>query len=264
MTRTRPGSTAPKTAFALILALAVLLCPAAAPAETPREKAKRVLERVDDLWRGGSSRGAFSMEVKTERYTRKLSLEAFSKGKDYSLVIIKAPIKEAGTASLKSGTSIYTYLPKVDKTIRLTSGMMMGSWMGSHFTNDDLVKESRMSDDYEAALTFEGKRDGVDVYEFELIPLPEAAVVWGKIVIVVRVEDLTPIVSTYYNEDMEKARIMAFSDIKTMGGRKIPAVMRVTPMEKPGEYTEVVYDRMEYDVPLDDALFSLASLKRQK
>jgi len=179
-------------------------------------------------------------------------------------VTIKSPIKEAGTASLKSGTSIYTYLPKVDKTIRLTSGMMMGSWMGSHFTNDDLVKESRMSDDYEASLIFEGARDGVNIYEFELIPLPEAAVVWGKIVIAVRAEDLMPIVSTYYDEDMEPARVMTFGQIKIMGGRKIPAVMRVTPHDPPGEYTEVVYENMEYDIPIDNAFFSIASLKRQK
>jgi len=247
-----------------VIFAALTISSGAAPAETPREKAKRILERVDDMWRGDSSRGVFTMEVKTERYARKLSLEAWSKGKDYSLVTINAPVKEKGTATLKSGTSIYTYLPKTDKTIRLTSGMMMGSWMGSHFTNDDLVKESRMSDDYDALLTFEGKRDGLDVYEFELIPLPDAAVVWGKITIVVRVEDLMPIVSTYYDEDMVKMRTMTFSDIKMMGGRQFPARLRVTPEDKPGEYTEVIYDQMEFNIPLDDALFSISSLKRGK
>ncbi|MDH5638295.1 MAG: outer membrane lipoprotein-sorting protein [Nitrospinota bacterium] len=237
---------------------------AMAHAETPQEKATRILERVDDMWRGKSSRAVFSMEVRTKRYKRKLSLEAWSKGKDLSLVIIKAPVKERGTATLKSGTSIYTYLPKTDRTIRLTSGMMMGSWMGSHFTNDDLVKESRMSDDYDVSIAFDGERDGQQIYEFELIPKPDAAVVWGKITMAVRKDDLMPIVSTYFDEDMERMRTMAFSDIKTMGGRKFPATLRVTPEDKPDEYTEVVYHKMEFDISLSDNLFSISSLKRSR
>jgi len=248
----------------MVVALVAAATAGRASAETPQEKAKRILERVDDMWRGESSEGTFTMEVKTERYTRKLSLVAWSKGKDLSLVLIKAPIKEQGTATLKSGTSIYTYLPKTDKTIRLTSGMMMGSWMGSHFTNDDLVKESRMSDDYDAAITFEGDKDGRPVYEFELIPKPDAPVVWGKITIMVLQDELMPIVSTYYDEDMEQVRTMSFSDIKIMGGRKFPARLKITPVDKPGEYTEVIYEDMRFNIPLEDSLFSIASLRRQK
>jgi len=247
-----------------VILTVILSTGAMADAETNQEKAVRILERVDDMWRGESSRGVFSMEVRTKRYKRKLSLEAWSKGKDLSLVVIKAPVKEKGTATLKSGTSIYTYLPKTDRTIRLTSGMMMGSWMGSHFTNDDLVKESRMSDDYDVSIIFDGERDGQMVYEFELIPKPDAAVVWGKITIAVRQDDLMPIVSTYFDEDMEKMRTMDFFDIKTMGGRKFPATLRVTPEDKPDEYTEVVYHEMEFDIPIDDSDFSIAALKRSK
>ncbi|MDH5477039.1 MAG: outer membrane lipoprotein-sorting protein [Nitrospinota bacterium] len=254
---------AARGAVGIVFLLAVML-PSLALAETPREKATRILEQVDDMWRGDSSRGVFSMEVKTSRYQRKLSLEAWSKGKDLSLVIIREPVKEKGTATLKSGTSIYTYLPKTDRTIRLTSGMMMGSWMGSHFTNDDLVKESRMSDDYDAAITFDGTKDGQSLYEFELIPKPDAPVVWGKITILVRQDDLVPLNAVYYDEEMEKMRTMVYSNIKTMGGRKFPATLRVIPEDKPDEFTEVVYHEIEFDIPLDDNLFSISSLKRSR
>lgn len=107
------------------------------------ERAKKILRQVDDMWRGNSSHGIFAMQVKTAHYTRNMRLEGWSRGKEKTLVRILAPRKEKDTTTLKAGNNIYIYLPRTDRTIRLTSGMMMGSWMGSHFTNDDLVKESR-------------------------------------------------------------------------------------------------------------------------
>jgi len=232
-------------------------------AESGKERAKKILREVDDMWRGKSSRVNFSMKVKTANYGRNLTMEAWSKGKEKTLVRITAPLKEKGTATLKSGNSIYTYLPKTDRTIRLTSGMMMGSWMGSHFTNDDLVKESRMEEDYDPNITFEGERDGLEIIEFTLIPKPDAAVVWGKKIITVRAKSHIPIVEFYYDEDMQLVRTVSFTDIKLLGGRRIASVLRVVPQDKPGEYTELVYNEMEFDINLKDSFFSIARLKRR-
>jgi len=231
--------------------------------ESSSERAKRILRTVDDLWRGQSSHGILLMQVRTVHYTRTMRMEGWSKGKDLSLVRIIEPLKEKGTATLKSGTSIYTYLPQTDRTIRLTSGMMMGSWMGSHFTNDDLVKESRLEEDYDPAVTFEGKRDGQSVLEFTLMPKPRAAVVWGKVVITVRAQDYIPVNSLYYDEDMALVRTMTFSKVREMGGRRIPTILHVVPADKPGEYTELLYEQMRFNLDLDDAFFSLAELRRK-
>lgn len=230
--------------------------------EASKERAAKILREVDDLWRGESSHAVISMMVITGHYTRKMKLEAWSKGKDSSLVIILTPLREKGTASLKSGTSVYSYLPKTDRTIRLTAGMMMSSWMGSHFTNDDLVKESRLSDDYETDITFEGDRDGSRIIEFTLIPKPDAAVVWGKIVYMVRSDHL-PLKALYFDEDMELIRTMTFDKPKVMDDRLFPTVLRVTPHDKPDEFTELVYEKMKFNIDLDDAFFSIASLKRK-
>jgi hypothetical protein len=230
--------------------------------ETSKIRAERILRQVDDLWRGESSHAVISMMVKTIHYTRKIRMEAWSKGKDRSLIIILTPLREKGTASLKSGSSIYSYLPKTDRTIRLTAGMMMSSWMGSHFTNDDLVKESRLSDSYGADITFEGVRDGAQVIEFTLIPKPDAAVVWGKIVYLVRSDHL-PLNALYYDEDMELIRTMTFDKPKTMDNRLFPTVLRVTPEDKPDEFTELVYEKMKFNIDLDDAFFSISRLKRK-
>jgi outer membrane lipoprotein-sorting protein len=225
-------------------------------------RAREVLEKIDDLWRASSSNARLQMEVKTKHYTRTMIMDSWSKGREKSLVRIVLPLKEKGTVSLKNGNTMYTYLPKTDRVIRLTSGMMMGSWMGSHFTNDDLVKESRLSDDYEPEISFEGVRDGRDVIEFALLPKPDAPVVWGKIVIAVRADDYLPIDSIYYDEDMVVARTLTFTDIKEMGGRMIPAVLRMVPADKPDEYTEMIYLDIQFDIDLQDSLFSLMQLRR--
>jgi outer membrane lipoprotein-sorting protein len=227
-------------------------------------RAREILKRVDDLWRGDSSHAILSMHIRTEHYQRSMQMEAWSKGTDRSLVKILKPLKEKGTASLKSGKNLYSYLPRTDRTIRLTSGMMMGSWMGSHFTNDDLVDESRMEEDYTPAVTFEGVRDGHNIIEFSLIPNEDAAVVWGRIVMTLFSESLLPIEEIFYDEDGAETRRMTFSDYKIMAGAERPAVMRITPTDKPDEYTEIIYESLELDVELQDSLFSINSLKRSR
>ncbi len=236
--------------------------PIAVGADSARLSAREMLEKVDDLYRGNSSYGKMTMKVVTAHWTREMMVEGWSKGKHKSLMRILSPRKEKGTTTLKSGNNIWNYLPKVKRVIKVPSSMMGGSWMGSHFTNDDLVKESRMSDDYDFKTTFEGKRNGEDVIDITCMPKPEAAVVWGKLVVTVRTSDMQPLAVLYFNEDQELARTMTFSDIKEMGGRRIPTAMKMVPADKPSEYTMFRYDKIEFDVPLKDNIFSLRSLQR--
>jgi outer membrane lipoprotein-sorting protein len=253
------------TAIALLLLTAFTAGPGLA-AEKPdgTARAKEILNKVDDMWRGKSSRAILTMKVQTANYTRAMSLEGWSKGKGMSLVRVTYPLKEKGTATLKTGPVIYTYLPKTDKTIRLTSGMMSGSWMGSHLTNDDLVKESRLTEDFTAVVTFEGQRDGAYAMDFSLTPKPDSAVVWGKITMTLHVEgnDYLPVTEVFYDEELKPARTIVFMDIKTFAGRRLPAVMKVTPADKPGEFTELVYQSLDFEIPLDDSFFSISQLRR--
>ena len=145
------------TSTAVSLCVAMSLC-VASPAAGQRS-AREVMDEVDRLLRGDSSRGVATMEVVTEHWQRSLTMEVWSLGTDHSLVRVTAPAKEAGTATLKVGKDIWNYLPKIDRTIKIPSSMMSGSWMGSHFTNDDLVKDSRLIDGYEIETTFDGERD---------------------------------------------------------------------------------------------------------
>jgi outer membrane lipoprotein-sorting protein len=249
----------------LFYILILLLTPASSWAESSAEKERisEILAAVDDLWRGDSSYAVVTMQVKTEHYTRTMRMEGWSKGKEKTLFRVLEPLREKGTMTLKSDNHIYTYLPKTDRTIRLTSGMMMGSWMGSHLTNDDLVKEARLEEDYDASISFEGERDGRNIIEFTLTPKPDAPVVWGKLILMIMADSYTPLVEHYYDEDMEIARTFTFTEMRMLGGRERPAVLRVVPSDKPDEYTEFIYEQLELNIDVSDAMFSKQSLKRR-
>ena len=223
---------------------------------------KQILDKVDDLFRSRSSHGFGTMTVATAHWKRSLSLEMWSKNKDKSLVRILAPKKEKGTTTLRSGNDIWNYLPKVKRVIKLPSSMMAASWMGSHFTNDDLVKESRMTEDYTFEITFVGQDEGEEVVEVTCHPKPEAAVVWGKVLVRARMKDYLPLFVKYFDEDLRLARTMTFSQASELGGRMLPAVVTMVPEEKPEEYTIIHYEKMEFDLDLDDDFFSLRTLQR--
>ena len=245
---------------ALVAATLVALVPSPVRAQTALE----IIDRVDRLLRGESSRGLVTMEINTEHWSRSLDMEVWSLGTQHSLVRVRSPAREAGTATLKADQEVWNYLPRVDRTIKVPPSLMMGSWMGSHFTNDDLVKESRIIDDYDIAISFDGLRDGVEVWEFELTPKPEAPVVWGRIEEQIRKEGLMPTWARYYDEDGELMRTMTFSGYRTMGGRLVPSSMLVTPADKPDESTALIYHELDFDVALDESFFSLRNLRARR
>ncbi len=221
-----------------------------------------IIDKVDQMLRGDSSRGRVEMSVVTRRWERNVTMEIWSEGTEKALIKVLQPKKEAGTATLKVGSDIWNYLPKIDRTIRVPTSMMMASWMGSHFTNDDLVKESRLIRDYEIEISFEGEREGVEVYEFLLTPHPKAPVVWGKMLYQVRKKDLMPIWAEYYDENEELKRTLTFSEYREMGGRLVPTKSRIVPQDKPEEYTEMIYHELRFDIPIPQGTFSLSSLRR--
>lgn len=247
---------------ALTLLAAVHLCHAAPakPAQrTDDPRAREIVDQVARLFSGKSSVATLKMQVAGQDSPRDLSIKIWALGEKV-LVRIDAPPDQAGTAILKVGRDIWYYLPKTRRTVKLPTSMTMTAWMGSAFTIDDLVKESFLTRDYSIALSFEGKRREVAVYEFTLTPRPDAAVVWGKIVLQIRQTNLMPAWQGYYDEDGKLIRELTFSDYKKLGGRLLPArlVMRAT--DKPDEQTTVVYQDISFDVPIGAEIFSLPNL----
>lgn len=229
-------------------------------ATEPDPTIEELLLATDDVARGESSIATLQMHVKTKRYERTMSMQAWSEGTEKSLIRILSPAKDAGISTLKDGDNLWNYLPKVDKTMKVPAGMMSGSWMGSHMSNDDLVQESRLSEDYTYTLT--GRpQDGVGSWVVELVPKPDAPVVWGKVVATISTEKL-PEKIEYFDEKGELVRTMAWSEVKDVDGRRMPTVMRVVPADKPDEYTRITYEQIDFDADIPAGTFSLQALKK--
>ena len=227
---------------------------------TDEAEVVRLLNLTDDIARGESSVATVKMEVKTDRYERTVTLKAWSKGTEKSLVVIQEPAKEKGVATLKVGDDMWNYLPKVDRTMKVPAAMMGGSWMGSHVTNDDLVKGSRMSEDYTFTL-LEKPEDGDDRYVIELVPKPDAPVVWGRVQVVISDKEL-PVSTEFFDEKGNLVRSMLYQDVRTLDGREMPTTFLVVPADSPEEYTKISYVDIDFDVELTDSTFSLQALKQ--
>ena len=223
--------------------------------------ARQLLDNVDDTYRGASSRGRMTMNVKTRRYERSMTMDVWSRGEDEFLARIVAPAQESGTSTLRVEDNIWNYLPRVDRTVKLSASMMGGSWMGSHFTNDDLVQSSRMAEDYTYEIVSDAEAEPAGIYVIHLVPKPEAPVVWGKVEVRVRASDRMAEVVHYYDEDGELMRSMEFLDPTDFGDQRLPARMRLTEARKEGEFSEIVYEELEFDVDIPERTFTIQSLR---
>ena len=220
-----------------------------------------ILNNVDDIYRSNTSHGILTLSVKTSNWQRSLTLEQWSKGNDMHLLKVLKPKKEKDLATLRVDNNVWNYMPKVKRVVKIPSSMMSSSWMGSHFTNDDLVKQSRMVIDYNFSITYEGLRDGVDIVEISCIPKKNAAVVWGKVEVIVYRNDFIPLNIVYYDEDLKLSRTLKFSNIQVLGGKKIPLQMMMVPTDEPEESTAILWEKIEFDIVIKDDFFSLRKLQ---
>ena len=223
---------------------------------------EKILNNVDDLYRSNASHSILTLSVTTVNWQRTLTLEQWSKGEDKSLIKVLKPKKEKGLATLRVDKNVWNFLPKVKRVVKIPSSMMSSSWMGSHFTNDDLVKQSRMAEDYTFSITFEGMKDGKEIIEVTCLPNKEAAVVWGKVEVVVYADDYLPLRMIYYDEDLLLSRTLEFTNIEMMDGKMIPTMMNMIPTDEPGESTTVKWEEVKFDVTIGDDFFSLRKLQQ--
>ncbi len=218
-----------------------------------------LIRDVEKQYTGASSRAKTTMQVKTNHWERTLRMEAWSLERDYFLVRILEPAKERGVATLKRYREVWNYLPKVDRVIKVPPSMMGGSWMGSHITNDDLVKANHIEKDYDLTLLEETETH----YIVECLPKPDAAVVWGKIIYRILKQPQVPDLVAYFDEEMVRVREIHFDDIRTVGERTIPMRMTVLPLEKPAEKTILQYTELVFDLAIEEKYFSLRNLKNR-
>lgn len=241
----------------LILALAI---PAWAHAAT--ENASQWIKRGEDNTLGKTMQAEVQMEIDRNGSQRTLKFRLWTEGRDRAVVKIIEPSKDRDSGNLRLQFNLWQYLANVDRVIKVPPSLMLQSWMGSDFTNDDLVKSSSLYRDYTHRLLGRVKVGGVDAVQIECLPKPDAPIVWGKVVEFLRVQDAAPIRREFYSEKGELLKTMEGSEIKSVSGHSVPTRVVMKTIKKPGQSTTIVYQQLRYDQPIPQTTFQQDFLRK--
>lgn len=222
---------------------------------------KEIVRKAYNLMQGLTNESALSMTIVRPTWQRTISFKSWAKGNDYSLAIVTDPAKERGQTFLKRKNEIWNWVPSIQKMIKLPPSMMSQGWMGSDYSNDDLLKESSIVEDYEHSLMSMETIEGQECYKIKLVPKPNAAVVWGSIIKWISKNDYFQLRSEYFDEDGILIKTETASAIKQMGDRRIPTHIEIIPKDKPGNKTLVDIQKAIFNKPIDDAFFSQQNMK---
>jgi outer membrane lipoprotein-sorting protein len=223
--------------------------------------AKEIIRKANDVMQGQSNESYMRMSIVRPTWQRSIAFHAWSKGGQYSLVVITDPAKDKGQAFLKRKNEIWNWVPNIQRMIKLPPSMMSQGWMGSDFTNDDLLKAASIVEDYVHTLVGSEVCNDVECYKIKLVPKPEAAIVWGQLIKWVSKKGYFQIKTEFYDEDHLLVKTESASLIKQMGDREIPTHFEIIPAGKPGNKTIVDYDKATFNKPFDDGFFSQQNMK---
>ena len=223
--------------------------------------AKEIVKKANDLMNGSSSESVATMHIVRPGWTRDVSLKTWSLGNDYYMIYITSPAQDKGQVFMKRKTEMWNWIPAISRIIKLPPSMMGQNWMGSDFTNNDLVKANSIVDDYNQTLLGMEKVEGYDCYKIQLMPKSNAAVVWDKIITWISRDKYFLLKAEYYNEDGELVNREIQSDIKHFGDRDLPSRLVMTPVMEPGKQTVFIFQKLAFNIPISADFFSQQNMK---
>ena len=240
----------------------LLLVPLALVADDQRDATQIVRDAIDH-WRGLSSYTEMSMVIHRPDWERSMTMRAWTKGDERALVRVVEPRKDRGNGTLTDEDSMWTFSPKINRVIKVPSSMMGQSWMGSDFSNKDVARADDIIDQYDHTLLSTSEVDGMVVYEVESVPHEDAAVVWGREVLTIRADHVV-LEHAFYDQDGELVKALRTLEIADMGGRTIAKRQRMGKVDAPDEWTEIAVLDVEYDLELNDSLFTPSNLRNPR
>ncbi len=225
--------------------------------------ATEIIQKADNNFNGEESGiSLMSMTIIRPSWERTVEFKSWNKGSENSLTLITAPSGEKGQTFLKRGNEMWNWNPSISRLIKLPPAMMSQGWMGSDYTNDDILKESSIVKDYSHKIIGEETIDERVCYKIKLIAHEDAAVIWGHQVRWIDKKDMLFIKAELYDEDAYLIRSEIASDIKMMDGRLIPTRIELIPEEEDGHKTIIQIKEIEFNVAMDDKFFSQQNMKR--
>lgn len=240
------------------LITALFICPALISSS---QNAREIVQKADNKMRGTTMYAEMIIKTIRPSWTREMQCKTWMKGNNLAMIYIQSPAKDKGIAFLKRNKEVWNWMPVLERTIKLPPSMMSQSWMGTDFTNDDLVKESSVVEDYDHTVMGDTIIDNRNCYIIQMIPKPAAAVVWGKVIVCIDKKDFLELHSRFYDEDGGLINTMNSYDVKMMHDRIIPTRFEMIPAGKKGEKTEMIYKNILYNQPLEDNFFNVEKMK---
>lgn len=226
------------------------------------QDAREIIKKADEKARGKTSTALMSITTVRPKWTRTMELKVWLKGADLALLLVKSPAKDKGIAYLKRKKEVWNWLPSLERTVKLPPSMMSQSWMGTDFTNDDLVKESSVVDDYDHTLLGSEKLGDSLCYKIQMLPKPDASVVWGKVIVWITPKEFLQLRAEFYDEEGALINTMTGSGVKKIGGRLLPTRMEMVPADKKGHQTIIEYKNLEFDKPIADSFFTTDNMTK--
>jgi len=227
------------------------------------QTATEIVKRADNKMRGEKSAySIMTMKIVRPTWNRTVTFKSWSKGTQHSLVFITAPAKEKGQSFLKRNRDMWNWNPQISRMIKLPTSMLSQGWMGSDFTNDDLLNQRSIVVDYTHKIIKEETVSGELCYKIELIPKEDAPVVWGKIHMWISKKHEISIKVEYYDEDEYLMKTEVGKDLKNMDGRYIPSVFELIPADEEGHKTIVTMEEIKFNIPIEDSFFSQQNMKK--
>ena len=222
------------------------------------DEAYEIIKKVDENMRGKNVSIKLSMKIVSMGHERTMKMQSYSQGTKKSFTKILYPPKDRGITFLSLDNQMWQYVPKIERIIKIPPSMMLQNWMGSDITNDDMVKQSSIIDDYDAKIL----KKSADIVTIELLPKEDAPVVWGKIIINIDIKTYTSNKDVFYDEDAKVVRIFTYDKVKKFGKYYSPTYWRVSSVEKKNNYTEIIIEDIEYDTKISSRYFTKSALKR--
>lgn len=226
------------------------------------QDAREVVRKSEDRARGKTSESDLSIITVRPDWQREMRLRTWTKGNDYVVIRITAPPKEKGIAFLKRGKEIWNWVPSIDRSIKLPPSMMSQSWMGTDFTNDDLVKESSIVEDYKHSFIGDTTILNRPCHRILLEALEEAAVVWSRVVLCIDKKEFLMLKAEYYDEDGKKVNTLNTVEVANLGGRLLPSRIELIPADKKGQKTIMIYHNMVFDRNIPESFFTIQQLAK--
>ncbi len=232
-------------------------------AQTP--PAREIIRRADEKFNGEKTGYSFmSMTVVRPAWQRTVEFKSWSMEEEFSLTLITAPARDKGQSFLKRGTEMWNWNPTISRLIKLPPSMMSQGWMGSDYTNDDILRESSVVNDYEHTLTGEEVIDGHPCYRIGLEAREVSDVLWSRQVWWVDKKEYIVLKAELYDEDGFLVRTEKASELKMMDGRLLPSRIELLPAENPGNKTIVEIREMKFNIPIQDSFFSQQNMQNVK